>query len=458
MKQLRGSKGGGHPPEKSSSSGKDTITPRIQTSDDHGQINILNPKLLAQKRPLQGLSSGTAGSANDAKRPKLLPEVGSGQDSEDEESNDSDYERVESDNDASDDTNSDDDDETDSDASESSNEDPEETTSQPSSRPDITKERRYPTSPGNSSSSGPYCYETDSEESEVDSTSPHVAITLQGPGSPEEPHITFGELMTRLVRSLEIKAQRRVDPSTDKFYDIVRGEQSAAIVLPLITTLRQAMVQPWDLPAQPQPTSRRYEAMYRVQERDIPFLLHHPKPNSVVVESSQGRESRGHTAPRDKESRKIDMLARRVYAASGLGLRISNYEATLARYQYFIMQKLDNIAASLPDQQRDLAKIFIKEAMQVAIQQLSTARHHVDTDSRALVGAISLRRHAWLRSCNFPEEMKRRIEEMPFDGLGLFHARTDHKLKSVHESRMTARWMELLTQPRRKWSWSRPSY
>ncbi|XP_044284937.1 ribosomal RNA processing protein 36 homolog isoform X2 [Varanus komodoensis] len=140
MKQLRGSKGGGHPPEKSSSSGKDTITPRIQTSDDHGQINILNPKLLAQKRPLQGLSSGTAGSANDAKRPKLLPEVGSGQDSEDEESNDSDYERVESDNDASDDTNSDDDDETDSDASESSNEDPEETTSQPSSRPDITKE------------------------------------------------------------------------------------------------------------------------------------------------------------------------------------------------------------------------------------------------------------------------------------------------------------------------------
>ncbi|XP_062980008.1 ribosomal RNA processing protein 36 homolog [Elgaria multicarinata webbii] len=147
MKQLRGNKAGGHPRKKSSSSGKDSVTPPIQTSDDNRVIDILNPKVLAQKRPLQGLSStggSTAGSADDAKRPKLLPEVSSpGQESEDEDSDDCDYESVENDNDVSDDTNSDDDsddDETESDASEGSNEDPEETTSQPSSRPDITKE------------------------------------------------------------------------------------------------------------------------------------------------------------------------------------------------------------------------------------------------------------------------------------------------------------------------------
>ncbi|XP_061481486.1 ribosomal RNA processing protein 36 homolog isoform X1 [Rhineura floridana] len=148
MKQLRGDKDGGRPRKKGSSSGKDGSTPAVQTSDDSGQINILNPRLLAQKRPLQDLSSmggSTAGSVEDAKRPKLLPEVNSpGQESEDEESDDSDYERAESDNDVSDDTSSeeedDDDEETGSDASESSNEGPEETTNQPSSRPDLTKE------------------------------------------------------------------------------------------------------------------------------------------------------------------------------------------------------------------------------------------------------------------------------------------------------------------------------
>ncbi|KAF7253350.1 WD repeat-containing protein 11 [Varanus komodoensis] len=112
------------------------------------------------------------------------------------------------------------------------------------------------------------------------------------------------------------------------------------------------------------------------------------------------------------------------------------------------MQRPDTIINTLPGNQGELSKTFVKEAMQVVVQQLSTARHHVDSDLRSLVGAISLRRHAWLRNCNFLDEMKREIEEMPFDGSGLFHARTDSKLKKIHESRMTARYMELQSLPR----------
>ncbi|KAF7243259.1 Transposon Ty3-I Gag-Pol polyprotein [Varanus komodoensis] len=180
-------------------------------------------------------------------------------------------------------------------------------------------------SPGDSSSSMLPPYWMESKESEADSTSLDAVVSSQGPGSPEEPYISFNDLMARLVRSLDIEAHQQPGLSTDRLYDVVRGERSTSIALPFITTLRQAMTQPWDLPANPQPASRKYESMYRVREEDIPFLFRHPKPNSVVVESSQGREARGHTSPRDKEGRKVDSLACRVYAASGLGLRISNY-------------------------------------------------------------------------------------------------------------------------------------
>ncbi|KAF7240948.1 hypothetical protein EYD10_12532 [Varanus komodoensis] len=112
-------------------------------------------------------------------------------------------------------------------------------------------EPKCPTSPGTSSSE-PYHLGPDSD-SDADSTSPDVLIISQGPSSREEPHISFGELMSRPVRLLEIEAQHQPDPSTDKFYDIVRGEQSPAIVLPLITTLWQAMTQPWDLPLKTHP-------------------------------------------------------------------------------------------------------------------------------------------------------------------------------------------------------------
>ncbi|KAF7249771.1 Dedicator of cytokinesis protein 3 [Varanus komodoensis] len=42
--------------------------------------------------------------------------------------------------------------------------------------------------------------------------------------------------------------------------------------------------------------------------------------------------------------------------------------------------------------------------------------------------------------------MKPRIEEMPFDGTGLFHQKTNCKLKAIHESHLTAHCMELPQQ------------
>ncbi|KAF7243695.1 Glutamate 5-kinase [Varanus komodoensis] len=116
--------------------------------------------------------------------------------------------------------------------------------------------------------------------------------------------------------------------------------------------------------------------MYKVWEQNIQFLLKHPQPNSVVIESSQGRQTREHSTPADKEGRKIDMMSYRICAAMGLGLRISSYKATMARYQFFLWQKIESLAAYLPNQQRELACLFIREAMQLSRQQLNTARHH----------------------------------------------------------------------------------
>ncbi|KAF7253727.1 Leucine-rich repeat-containing protein 7 [Varanus komodoensis] len=52
---------------------------------------------------------------------------------------------------------------------------------------------------------GPTPYWVDLDESEVDSTSPDAVVTSQGPASPEELHIMFIKLMSRLVKSSEIE-------------------------------------------------------------------------------------------------------------------------------------------------------------------------------------------------------------------------------------------------------------
>ncbi|KAF7248270.1 Cytoplasmic polyadenylation element-binding protein 2 [Varanus komodoensis] len=154
--------------------------------------------------------------------------------------------------------------------------------------------------------------------------------------------------------------------------------------------------------------------------------------------------------PLDKEVCKMDMMSRRICAAMELGLRISNHETTMACYQYFLWQTIKSFAAFLPDQQRELACIFIGEAMQLLKQQLSMVRHYVNCDSRALVGAVALCCHAWLRVGNLPLETEQRVENMLFNSSGLFHSKTNDKLEHIHKAHLTTRWMEYSSQPRRR--------
>ncbi|KAF7249303.1 hypothetical protein EYD10_05183 [Varanus komodoensis] len=176
-----------------------------------------------------------------------------------------------------------------------------------------------PASPNGSSSSPPYVSNSDLEDSQQVSTSPDAIISTQG-------------------------------ANQDNIYDIIHKEDSSPINLPFITNLRQAMTDTWQLPNHPHPTTICLEVMYKVQEKDIPFLLKHPQLNSIVIESLQGRQTMEHLTSADKQGQKIDMMSRRIYATMGLDLRILNYKATMAQYQFFLWQKIEFLTAFLLDQ------------------------------------------------------------------------------------------------------------
>ncbi|KAL8188151.1 UNVERIFIED_CONTAM: hypothetical protein K2H54_062198 [Gekko kuhli] len=59
--------------------------------------------------------------------------------------------------------------------------------------------------------------------------------------------------------------------------------------------------------------------------------------------------------------------------------------------------------------------------------------------SRILATGIALRRHAWLRTAHLPDDIKAKVEDLPFDGEGLFHTTTDQYLTSIDDSRKTAK-------------------
>lgn len=100
----------------------------------------------------------------------------------------------------------------------------------------------------------------------------------------------------------------------------------------------------------------------------------------------------------------------------------------------------------------------------VCHEQLLLSRHATEAAARVEVSAISLRRHAWLRTAVVPDDTRKHVEKMPFDGEGVFSQKTDEALKADQTLKKTAKTYSSQTPgqgPRtnvRRFPWRRPFY
>ena len=67
------------------------------------------------------------------------------------------------------------------------------------------------------------------------------------------------------------------------------------------------------------------------------------------------------------------------------------------------------------------------------------AGHIVNAASKQVAMAVTLHHHTWLQSLGISEDVRSRIEDLPFDGVGLFDEKTDEILDYLLNLRRTAR-------------------
>lgn len=95
--------------------------------------------------------------------------------------------------------------------------------------------------------------------------------------------------------------------------------------------------------------------------------------------------------------------------------------------------------------------------MSLAKQQCIAACHVIDAASKQQNTSIVLHRHAWLQSATIPEDARMHIEDLPFDGVGLFNGKTDDILNDLQKMRRTARSYNTQSSYRPyKQQWHRP--
>ena len=128
----------------------------------------------------------------------------------------------------------------------------------------------------------------------------------------------------------------------------------------------------------------------------------------------------------------------------------------MGAYQKHLWDKVLPALQTAPPDIRQECLNAHAEAMTLSKHQTLSARHATDVAAKSLNCAITLRRHAWLRASGIVEDVRKQIEEQAFDTKGLFNEKTDDSLKSIHESKKTAKSYTIHQQPRfQRQQWQR---
>ncbi|XP_072857659.2 uncharacterized protein LOC140707569 [Pogona vitticeps] len=290
------------------------------------------------------------------------------------------------------------------------------------------------------------------ETVESDTGNPHDS-------SPSEDFTSYSQMLSRLAKTLKIRVDEPTPPEEDLIFGDITKERSPPPSLSFLPALLKIVHEFWEHPSASVPLPKRTESMYKIIGDDAKFLLKHPIPNSLIVETSCTKPSgKVHVIPTNKEGKKLELIGRRLYSLITFMLRVANYQTALGAYQKQLWLRILPGLHMLPEDARQAFLYTYEEAQTVSKHQRIATRHSVEAAARILVTAVTLRRHAWLRAANILDDVKTKVEDLPFDSSGLFSEKTDTHLEDLHKAKKTAKSYYIQPQPRfNRYHWKRSS-
>ncbi|XP_065448406.1 uncharacterized protein LOC135983038 [Chrysemys picta bellii] len=248
------------------------------------------------------------------------------------------------------------------------------------------------------------------------------------------------DLLRRVACNMDLQAEEIVEVQ-DPIVNILSADAPSRVALPLIRTIQANATTIWQTPASIPPTARGVERKYFVPSKDHEYLYTHPQPCSLVVSSVNARERHGQqaAAPKSKDAKRFDLFGRKVYSAGGLQLRAANQQALLSRYNFNSWNPMGKFKELVPQDSREEFGALVEEGKKVARTSLQASLDIADSAARTLASGIAMRRISWLQVSGLPPELQQTLQDLPFEGHGLFSDKTDSRLQSLKDSRTIMR-------------------
>ncbi|XP_030422977.1 uncharacterized protein LOC115653627 [Gopherus evgoodei] len=263
-----------------------------------------------------------------------------------------------------------------------------------------------------------------------------VGTAVSGP--PPIDHRAYQELFRGVAQNLDLQMEETVEQE-DLMVDILSPEGPSRIALPLIKTIQSNYKTIWQTPASSAPTAEGIERKYFAPSKGFDFLFCHPSPCSLVVSAVNEWEWHGQQAPapKAKETKQLDLFDRKIYSSGGLQLRIINQQAILNRHNFNSWAAVSKFKDSLPQGSQREFMAIVDKGKAVAKTSLQTSLDLVDATARTIASGVVMRRSVWLKASGFPSEIQITLQDLLFEGSGLFSDQMDAKLYSLKDSRAT---------------------
>lgn len=285
------------------------------------------------------------------------------------------------------------------------------------------------------------------DDSEDDEPSPDLGKLSEAlPISPSEDIRTYADLIRKVAMALGLSLGEPKSHVSDVVFEVLHRDIAPIVSLPLSSVLLQSIQTTWIHPASAPTSTKRLDQMYRIQESSAQFLYAHPKPNSLII-SSSAKGRRVQSAPQDRDGKRIDVFGRWFYSTGALAIKASNYLACISRFLFAILEDFSPILPLLPDDVKAKALQMQADGIAASKQLIATSKHVLESSARTLSTAVALRRFGWLRSTALSSYTKAIIEDLAFDGLGLFNAETDATLRRLDKDIKASRSLGISSRP-----------
>ena len=140
-------------------------------------------------------------------------------------------------------------------------------------------------------------------------------------------------MVSRMGKALKLDTEEPPPPEEDLVFGNINQEWIPQLSLAFIPTLMDLVKESWELPSTSSQVSCRVENLYCTHGNDTNFLLKHPPPNSIVVQSNQSKSSgKAKVTSTNREGHKLDVLVCRFYSFATFLLRVANYQAINDNY------------------------------------------------------------------------------------------------------------------------------